>query len=49
MFLRFTHVGVDVIGHWGSISVSNRSTALTMIPSRCQIGLPCLNIVFLRL
>ena len=37
MFLRFTHVGgVDVIGPWGSISVSHRSTAPTMIPSRCQ-------------
>ena len=44
MFLRFTHVGgVDVIGPWGSISVSNRSTAPTMIPSRCQIGLSSLN------
>ena len=44
MFLRFTHVGgVDVIGPWGSISVSYRYTAPTMIPSRCRIGLPCLN------
>ena len=37
MFLRFTHVGgVDVIGPWGSTSVSHRSTAPTMIPSRCK-------------
>ena len=31
------------IGPWGSIQISHSSTVTTMIPSGCQIGLPCFN------